>query len=685
MSFVPNDYRSARAQLQPVNPSHGHPHATPAWNFNRELEVICHPTTACPSCNDYVAHIIGASTAQDSTYIDAKLSRQSHFGVEWEREIDNLHRQNEELKRRITQLTRSSRRSSPERDNRGGEEFIYQDQEFNYRDLDRSRTPSTSRSSHRPSPYEGRSTAQGVRRVIDASHVDRDPAVISYRNNDNRGLPMPSPARREHPPQSTIPVPQDWPKQPEPMKEIAVSPRQILEMDEEDETEPGKSEADVKNVGNSAWGKCWEYVTQKKDMGVLPAPNDKHAAPLTEAHIRYIDKVANANKSRPVIKYLGEFRKTAQGVKQGYRTEAQDWSVKNYRKPAWADGYSYNPITGQLDLTDANTARQSKSRQKKAARGNQPPPYTVLNDDIVIAVAKDLNLFVDGNVDTRFGDPLLPRMNHHPEAWRLWYEHYRMKSIARTPAAWVGEGGAMEAIGTPIAPNLIRAHLRLVPILNYRGQSSKRQDQAAQHGFKEAMFLLATRGGYANILQHIGLDIQTYAKYDSPPLEWQDCESISSHQVAAHLAGSGFTTVEADDACSYARRWIQRSIENGTIISDADLDRAKQDSQGWSTNETGASPLDKVAIVWDEHHRRWALNSIEIRSLERERRPRARPNPSSSGESGASHLETPIKVYAPSSANAGVQEDQDMEGPPPQDRSGAPMSTNIVDSSMETS
>jgi len=343
-------------------------------------------------------------------------------------------------------------------------------------------------------------------------------------------------------------------------------------MDDEGEEEPGKSEADVENVSNSAWGKCWEYVAQKQDMGVLPAPHDKQAVPLSEAHIRYLDKVANTNKSHPVIKYLGEFHKTAQGVKQGYRTEAQDWSVKNYRKPAWADGYSYNPITGQLDLTDANTARQSKSKQKKAARGNQPPPYSVLNNDVVVAVVKDLNLFVDGNIDIRFGDPLLPHMNHHPEAWRLWYEYYRMKSIARTPAAWVGDGGAMEAIGTPITPNLIRAHLHLVLILNYRGQSTKRQEQATQLGFKEAMFLLAIRGGYANILQHIGLDIQTYAKYDSLPLEWQDCESILSHQVAAHLANSGFTTVKADDVCNYACRWIQRSIDNGTITSNTDID-----------------------------------------------------------------------------------------------------------------
>jgi len=101
-------------------------------------------------------------------------------------------------------------------------------------------------------------------------------------------------------------------------------------MDEEDEAEPGKSEADIENVGNSTWGKCWEYVAQKQDMGVLPASHDKQAVPLSEAHIRYLDKVANTNKLRPVIKYLGEFRKTAQGVKQGYRTEAQDWSVKNY-------------------------------------------------------------------------------------------------------------------------------------------------------------------------------------------------------------------------------------------------------------------------------------------------------------------------------------------------------------------
>src|SRR5262245_16096019 len=122
MSFVPNDYCSSHTQLQPVNPSHGHPHATPAWNFNHELEVICHPTMACPLCNDYVAYIIGASMAQDPTYIDAKSSCQSHFGVTWEREIDNLRQQNEELKCRIMQLTRNSCRSSLECDNRGGEE-----------------------------------------------------------------------------------------------------------------------------------------------------------------------------------------------------------------------------------------------------------------------------------------------------------------------------------------------------------------------------------------------------------------------------------------------------------------------------------------------------------------------------------------------------------------------------------
>ena len=108
------------------------------------------------------------------------------------------------------------------------------------------------------------------------------------------------------------------------------------------------------------------------------------------------------------------------------------------------------------------------------------------------------------------------------------------------------------------------------------------------------------------------------------------------------------------NACNYAHQWIQWSIDNGTITSDTNLDWVKQDSQGWSTNETGASPLDKVAIVWDEHHRRWALNSIEIRLLEWEQCPCTRPNPSSTGESGASHLETPIKVYAPSSSNAGV-------------------------------
>src|SRR5215510_8565672 len=107
-----------------------------------------------------------------------------------------------------------------------------------------------------------------MHRVIDTTHIDHDPAIISYCNNDNHSLPMSSPVRWEHPPQSTIPVPQDWPKQPKPMKEIAVSPCRILEMDKEDETELEKSEADVKNISNSAWGKCWEYVTQKKDMGI---------------------------------------------------------------------------------------------------------------------------------------------------------------------------------------------------------------------------------------------------------------------------------------------------------------------------------------------------------------------------------------------------------------------------------
>src|SRR5262245_24336131 len=106
MLFVLNDYCSACTQLQPVNLSHGHPHVTLAWNFIHELEVICHPTTTCPSCNEYVAHIIGALTAQDPTYIDAKSLCRSHFGVKWEREIDNLCRQNEDLKRRIMQLTR---------------------------------------------------------------------------------------------------------------------------------------------------------------------------------------------------------------------------------------------------------------------------------------------------------------------------------------------------------------------------------------------------------------------------------------------------------------------------------------------------------------------------------------------------------------------------------------------------
>ena len=79
------------------------------------------------------------------------------------------------------------------------------------------------------------------------------------------------------------------------------------------------------------------------------------------------------------------------------------------------------------------------------------------------------------------------------------------------------------------------------------------------------------------------------------------------------------------------------------------------------------------------------LNSIEIRSFEWEWYPYTRSNPSSSDESSASHLETLIKVYAPSSSNAGEQEDQEMEGPPFHGWLEALTSEGVNDSNMEVS
>jgi len=145
----------------------------------------------------------------------------------------------------------------------------------------------------------------------------------------------------------------------------------------------------------------------------MPSPrNDKNVALHTIAQIKFIEKIMDLNKSRPLTQFLGMFKFNVQNTSKSRQTEAQKWSCKHWKKKLWMDGKLFNPCTYKIKVTDAVTAMTAACQQKgKIKQWNAL--YSAKDHELTFLATENLSLVKGQEINKIFGNLVKPKTTHH--------------------------------------------------------------------------------------------------------------------------------------------------------------------------------------------------------------------------------------------------------------------------------
>ena len=596
----------------------GYPQANIPWSYSHELGLVLHPPDHCAICGSYSTHFMNALITRDPSLQEAKNDREKHYSqtaagstvTEMSAIIESLTAENTELKRQLAQNSRL------------GFAQPYQGQV-------RGQMPSMR--GHRVVPYAGCDNAGRTRKVVDSVFMERisSPSVASSSMGSANvlvslpGQLSPIPHQGEESIQIT-----PWPERPKPPPEIITG--ELPDDMGDDDYEDNSHVAESASIPSSPWGARWIDAAKGGDFILIPSGNsedklfDTNVAPQTEAQIKFVDNTTNKYKSRPLARFLGNFKRDAQNTNKHARSPAQAWMCAHWKKKDWMDGKVFNPRTKEYDVTDAVTARTKLKEYKTRVKQANTKP-SARNEEITFLTAERLGLVNGKEIHQQFGDPAKPRVTFHPEVWKLWYECFREPDDV-VPLAFQHPGRGVLPKGDTVPYDYIRTHLRFTPILNFWGikNDDSVRDVVNQIYYK-AMLLLAAQGAYEAKVDECKLVIETYARYTNPPDRFKT-GSVSREDIAAHFANCGVTVIEADDAQYYARSWLNVAAHQG-VLKEQEAYYARSLIKNLPPKEDLVRVLDNVPYVWEEQLRRWTPRSHDLRRLERARRPKSSRSP----------------------------------------------------------
>ncbi|KAH7904594.1 hypothetical protein BJ138DRAFT_1119268 [Hygrophoropsis aurantiaca] len=191
---------------------------------------------------------------------------------------------------------------------------------------------------------------------------------------------------------------------------------------------------------------------------------------------------------REVQSYLREAQSTL------YRTDAQQYALRQWRKPDWA-------IPKPVDTAHRPLA-------SRIANEGQAPSVAPSR----LAPSKK-----------KTSAPAQPKLDVSPEEWKVWHEHHK-----------TGIRGVVLSTDNVADVRAIRRWLLVAQL----APNSSRQAE-----------LLVVPGYYREIIMHVGMDIaatRTAHHYNG------GAEVITAVDVAIHFAHNGVTWAEADDAWTFA-------------------------------------------------------------------------------------------------------------------------------------